>query len=411
MNNLSLIIGREYTTRVKKKGFIITTLVMPLFLVALMILPTLISEMNNKPQTITVVDKSGELIKPLMASGLSLSFPMEPVDSVLANEDYSSILVIGEDVVRNPSDITLYNRDAENLQTRMLLIEALNNIIEDIRLKQMGQDHVRDILAQVEADVDITTYSLGDDGNTESSDALVSFIVGMVMTFILYMFILMYGQMVMTSIIEEKNNRVLEILVTSVKPTHLMLGKLIGIGLVAVTQVIIWCGIIAAIVGWVMPAIASPEIMASMANISLLAEVFRIFGYLVIFLIGGFLLYASLYAAIGASVDNIQDASQLQTFAVVPVLVALMFSMSVAQNPNSDIATILSLIPLTSPMVMMARIPASGVPVWEIVASIVILYVSIYFVIWITAKIYRVGIFMYGKKPTIKELIKWAKYK
>lgn len=411
MNNLSLIIGREYTTRVKKKGFIITTLVMPLFLVALMILPTLISEMNNKPQTITVVDKSGELIKPLMASGLSLTFPMEPVDSVLANEDYSSILVIGEDVVRNPSDITLYNRDAENLQTRMLLIETLNNIIEDIRLKQMGQDHVRDILAQVEADVDITTYSLGDDGNTESSDAMVSFIVGMVMTFILYMFILMYGQMVMTSIIEEKNNRVLEILVTSVKPTHLMLGKLIGIGLVAVTQVIIWCGIIAAIVGWVMPAIASPEIMASMANISLLAEVFRIFGYLVIFLIGGFLLYASLYAAIGASVDNIQDASQLQTFAVVPVLVALMFSMSVAQNPNSDIATILSLIPLTSPMVMMARIPASGVPVWEIVASIVILYVSIYFVIWITAKIYRVGIFMYGKKPTIKELIKWAKYK
>lgn len=411
MNNLSLIIGREYTTRVKKKGFIITTLVMPLFFVALMVLPTLISEMNNKPQTITVVDKSGELMKPLMASGLSLTFPMEPADSVLANEDYSSILVIGEDVIANPSDITLYNRDAENLQTRMLLIETLKSIIEDIRLKQIGQDHVRDILAQVEANVDITTFSLGDDGNTESSDAMVSFIVGMVMTFILYMFILMYGQMVMTSIIEEKNNRVLEILVTSVKPTHLMLGKLIGIGLVAVTQVIIWCGIIAVLVGWVMPAIASPEIMASMSNISLLAEVFRIFGYLVIFLIGGFLLYASLYAAIGASVDNIQDASQLQTFAVVPVLIALMFSMSVAQNPNSEIATILSLIPLTSPMVMMARIPASGVPMWEIAASIIILYVSIYFVIWLTAKIYRVGIFMYGKKPTIKELIKWAKYK
>lgn len=411
MNNLSLIIGREYTTRVKKKGFIITTLVMPLFFVALMILPTLISEMNNKPQTITVVDNSGQLVKPLMESGLPLSFPMEPVDSVLANEDYSSILVIGEDVIDNPADITLYNRGAENLQTSMVLSETLKNIIEDIRLKNMGQDNVREILAQVEADVEISTYSLSDNGDTESSDAMVSFIVGMVMTFILYMFILMYGQMVMTSIIEEKNNRVLEILVTSVKPTHLMLGKLIGIGLVAVTQVVIWCGIIAAIVGWVMPAIASPEIMASMANISMLAEVFRIFGYLVIFLIGGFLLYASIYAAIGASVDNIQDASQLQTFAVIPVLIALMFSMSVAQNPNSEIATILSLIPLTSPMVMMARIPASGVPMWEIIASIVILYVSIYFVIWITAKIYRVGIFMYGKKPTIKELIKWARYK
>lgn len=411
MNNLSLIIGREYTTRVKKKGFIITTLVMPLFFVALMILPTLISEMNNKPQTITVVDKSGQLMMPLMTSGLPLAFPSEPVDSVLANEDYSSILVIGENVVSDPSDIALYNRGAENLQTRMILIESLKNIIEDIRLKEMGQDNVREILAQVEADVDISTYSLGDNGDTESSDAMVSFLVGMVMTFILYMFILMYGQMVMTSIIEEKNNRVLEILVTSVKPTHLMLGKLVGIGLVAVTQVVIWCGIIAGIVGWVLPAIASPEIMESMANISMLSEVFRIFGYLVVFLIGGFLLYASLYAAIGASVDNIQDASQLQTFAVIPVLIALMFSMSVAQNPNSEIATILSLIPLTSPMVMMARIPAAGVPMWEIIASIVILYISIYFVIWITAKIYRVGIFMYGKKPTIKELIRWARYK
>lgn len=233
MNNLSLIIGREYTTRVKKKGFIITTLVMPLFFVALMILPTLISEMNNKPQTITVVDKSGQLMMPLMTSGLPLAFPSEPVDSVLANEDYSSILVIGENVVSDPSDIALYNRGAENLQTRMILIESLKNIIEDIRLKEMGQDNVREILAQVEADVDISTYSLGDNGDTESSDAMVSFLVGMVMTFILYMFILMYGQMVMTSIIEEKNNRVLEILVTSVKPTHLMLGKLVGIGLVA----------------------------------------------------------------------------------------------------------------------------------------------------------------------------------
>lgn len=410
MSNLLLVISREYTTRVKKKGFIITTLLMPIFFAALMILPSLIAEMNSGTSQITVIDQTGQLMRPLVESGLNPVFAEEPVDSALANQDYQTILVIGKDAIDNPSDITLYNREAESMETTMLLQETLKSAIEDIRLSNLGQENVKQILAEVEADVNIKTLSLNDDGDTESSNAIVSFMIGLVMSFVLYMFILMYGQMVMTSIIEEKNNRVLEILVTSVKPTQLMMGKLIGVGMVALTQVLIWFAVVAALVQWVLPAVTTADTLGMIGQIGLLSEIIRIFGFLVIFLIGGFLMYASFFAAIGASVDNVQDASQLTTFAVIPIIVALMFSVSIGQNPNSELATILSIIPFTSPMVMMARIPA-GVPAWEIVTSIVVLFATIYLIIWLSAKIYRIGIFMYGKKPTIKELIKWARYK
>lgn len=410
MSNLLLVISREYTTRVKKKGFIITTLLMPIFFAALMILPSLIAEMNSGTSQITVIDQTGQLMRPLVESGLNPVFAEEPVDSALANQDYQTILVIGKDAIDNPSDITLYNREAESMETTMLLQETLKSAIEDIRLSNLGQENVKQILAEVEADVNIKTLSLNDDGDTESSNAIVSFMIGLMMSFVLYMFILMYGQMVMTSIIEEKNNRVLEILVTSVKPTQLMMGKLIGVGMVALTQVLIWFAVVAALVQWVLPVVTTADTLGMIGQIGLLSEIIRIFGFLVIFLIGGFLMYASFFAAIGASVDNVQDASQLTTFAVIPIIVALMFSVSIGQNPNSELATILSIIPFTSPMVMMARIPA-GVPAWEIVTSIVVLFATIYLIIWLSAKIYRIGIFMYGKKPTIKELIKWARYK
>lgn len=410
MNNLSIIIGREYATRVKKKGFIITTLLMPFVFAAMMLLPVALASIDSGPKPVTVIDKTGQLMKPLAESGLQPVFTDEPVDSALANEDYSSILVIGENAVDDPSDITLYSREAESVEANMLLTNALKEGIENIRLSRIGQENVRRILAEVEADVQINTLSLKDDGNTESSNAALSFAIGMAMSFVLYMFILMYGQMVMTSIIEEKNNRVLELLVTSVKPAQLMMGKLIGVGMVAVTQLLIWLAVILILVQFVLPAVARPEVFEAIAQMGLTAELLRIFAFLLVFLIGGFLIYASIFVAIGAAVDNIQDASQLTSFAVVPIVIALMLSLSVANNPNSEIATIFSLIPFTSPMVMMTRIPG-GVPAWELVASIALLFATIYFMVWLSAKIYRVGIFMYGKKPTVKELIRWTRYK
>ena len=235
----------------------------------------------------------------------------------------------------------------------------------------------------------------------------------------------------MTSIIEEKNNRVLEIVVSSIRPEQLMMGKILGIGLVAITQIAIWGVLIFTMLGFVIPSFIPADVMQDVAMmnagqgisttndiemvqaVSAMTDMGRIgaiFTYMVLFLIGGFLLYASIYAAIGSAVDNIQDASQLQSVALVPIVIGFVCATVVGAEPNSTLAVVLSMIPFTSPMLMMVRIPY-GIPTWEPIVSLIILYLSFWAMVWLAAKIYRVGIFMYGKKPTFKELIRWARYK
>ena len=231
------------------------------------------------------------------------------------------------------------------------------------------------------------------------------------------MFILIYGQMVMNSIIEEKNNRVLELVVSSVKPRTLMLGKIMGVGLVAITQILIWGIILACCTAWVMPAVSETaaglgdaEVNAAMAQLSDPGYFVNLFVFMILFFIGGYLFYSAIYAAIASAVDNIQDAGQLSSVATIPVIIGIVASMSVLTNPNSTLAFWISIIPFTSPMAMMARLPF-GVPLWETLLSLVVLYASFMCLIWLCAKIYRVGIFMYGKKPTLLEIIKWSRYK
>ena len=239
--------------------------------------------------------------------------------------------------------------------------------------------------------------------------------------------------MVMTSIIEEKTTRVLEIVVSSVKPMQIMLGKICGICLVAVTQIIIWAVLIGAMSAFLLPAIIPAEMATDMATMSaaggdlstvttdmdtlqavaMLSDVgyiIRLFGMLLLFLIGGFILYAAIYAAIGSAVDNIQDAGQLQSIVIFPIIIGIIFGMSAANDPMSSLSVWMSMIPFTSPMVMMARIPFD-IPGWQIACSLVILYASFFGMVWLAGKIYRVGIFMYGKKPNFKELIRWMRYK
>ena len=251
----------------------------------------------------------------------------------------------------------------------------------------------------------------------EVTSSMVSAMIGMIMAFVLYMFVFIYGQMVMTSIVEEKNNRVLEVVVSSIKPSQLMMGKILGIACVALTQILIWAALICSFTTWVMPSLLTSFLQTGdvdlLQAISMLGDtgyILSIFAYLMLFMIGGYMFYSAIYAAIGSAVDNIQDASQLQTIAVVPIIIAMVFSMTIINDPNSTLATWLSMIPFTSPMAMMARIPF-GIPTHEIVISLGILYLSVVFLIWLAAKIYRVGIFMYGKKPTYAELIRWARYK
>ena len=270
-------------------------------------------------------------------------------------------------------------------------------------------------MQDVQVDVSMTTFRLDDDQETETS-SVTSYAIGMIMSLMLYMFIMLYGQMVMTSIIEEKNNRVLEIVVSSVKPSALMMGKICGIGLVALTQILIWAGLLIAASAWIIPGIAAgsmsadAEVAGLVAQLGNTAYVASIFAYIVAFLVGGYLFYSAIYAAIGSAVDNVQDASQLQTIAIVPIILAMVLSMSVISDPNSQMAFWASIIPFTSPVVMMARIPF-GIPGWEIALSLVLLYASFFGMIWFSAKVYRVGIFMYGKKPTLGELVRWARYK
>jgi ABC-2 type transport system permease protein len=393
---------------------------MPILMVALMVLPSLVMIMTGpENKNIAVVDNSG-LIAAHLENEDELKFVRvtEPVDSVKYNEDYDAVLVLDEDVVQQPQNVLIFSHGSLSVQTENEIRSQLESIIEDIRIDQYEISDLKKIMEDVKVEVNVQTFDL-DSSDQKSTSSIVSYMLGLLMMLMLYMFIMLYGQMVMTSIIEEKGNRVLEIVVSSVKPTHLMLGKILGIGSVAVTQVAIWAVLVFAFMKLGMPAISSSmsaeaagdvDLMSVMNMVSDTGYIMSLFGYLVLFLIGGYLFYSSIYAAIGSAVDNIQDASQLQSLAIAPIMLGMILSMTVVADPNSTLATWFSIIPFTSPLIMMSRLPF-GVSALEIVSSLVVLYASTLAMVWISAKIYRVGIFMYGKKPSFKELIRWARYK
>ena len=419
-SNLYLIIRREYLERVRRKSFIITTILMPLFMILMMALPALMMLIASPEETrIAVVDNSNLVGESLKNSGeVTFARVNIPVDSAKVSPDYDAVLVIGPDIVNNPNDVVVFSHESMTVQTESLISDEISNIIRDIRLQKYDIENLDKILAEVDAKVSMTTFIIDEDAEKQTS-SLASYLIGMIMTMTLYMFIIIYGQMVMTSIIEEKNNRVLEVVVSSVNPNALMLGKILGIAAVAVTQIVIWALLVLAFVVWGMPAISSSvtggadtasELLAVISMLGDPSYIMGLFGYMALFLVGGFLFYAAIYAAIGSSVDNIQDASQLQSVALVPILLALILSITIVNDPHSTLAMWASVIPFTSPMVMMARMPF-GVPVWQSVLSLVILYLSVLATVWLSAKIYRVGIFMYGKKPSFRDLIRWARYK
>lgn len=417
-SNLGIIISREYLERVKRKSFILTTILMPLFMLAMMVLPGVITALSGpEEQLIAVIDDSN-VIAPRLQNDGDIRFAKVTADmaELRANDDYQAILVIGTDVVSNPQgSISLYTRGAPSIQTEHYITSQLEQAIEDLRIRSYNIENLSKILDEIKVDISLQTYRIDKEEDSVTSSGL-SYILGMAMMLILYMFILLYGQMVMNSIIEEKNNRVLEIVVSSVNPNDLMLGKILGIGAVALTQIMIWVAILIACTIWVMPLVinmaadGSDGLTAALTQLGDSGFMVKLLLFLVIFLVGGYLFYSSIYAAIGSAVDNIQDASQIQTIAIVPILIAFMVSMAVVNDPNSGMAFWTSLIPFTSPMVMMARMPFD-IPLWQSIVSAIILFASFFGMIWLAAKIYRVGIFMYGKKPTIAELIRWTRYK
>lgn len=439
MSNISIIIQREFNERVRKKSFIITTLLMPLLMVALMAAPALIMQFSRGDEKrIAVIDESG-LVAPRLESDEELRF--EPTDLTTEEArrtltDRFGVLRIGGDILENPSDVKLYANSSSSLSVENSITDQIERILEAEKLKRYNIDNLQQILDEVKTTVTLQTFrnDKSQEEETHAQSSTVATVTGYVLGFILYMFLLIYGQMVMQSVIEEKNNRVLEVMVSSVRPFDLMMGKILGIASVAVVQVAIWgvliCGIGAAVMPHLMPsdvmanaqamqqgmpdaAAASgmdPEMLQAVAAITDLGYIVRIFVCLLLFVFGGYLFYSAMFAAVGSAVDNVQDASQLQTPITLPIILALLMMFAVIRDPNSQMAFWFSVIPFTSPIVMIVRIPYD-IPLWEIALSLAVLYASFVGMVWFAAKIYRVGIFMYGKKPTLGELFKWVRYK
>ena len=439
MRNIGLIIMREFKERVYKKSFIITTLLMPLLLALISVAPTLIMiYAKGETKSISVIDNSG-IVAQRLESNEDVEFVaipngdlQEELKKSLESDNFG-LLYIGEDIVKNPNNIQLYTNSSSSMLIEDAITDQIEEIIEAERLKEHNISDLKQILESIEVNISLSTFRNDSQEQTASSSAASSFI-GIILGFVLYFFLVIYGSIVMQSIIEEKSSRILEVLVSTVRPFEMMMGKILGVALVAATQIVVWGVLIVLMSAVLVPALMPDDILASVeavkggadvmamassgVDVEMVAAISSITntGYIaklvvlmLVFMVGGFLLYAAMYAAVGASVDTAQDAQQLTTPITIPIILAFIILTMVMNDPNSPLVVWCSMIPFTSPIVMMGRIP-SGIPAWEIALSIALLYATFIVMVWFAGKIYRVGIFMHGKKPTFKELYKWLKY-
>ncbi len=436
MNKIGIIITREFNERVRKKSFIITTILMPLLMIGLMVAPSLMMLFaKGEQKSLVVIDQSG-IIAPQLEGDEEITFtPMDvTLEEARADSNIFGVLWIGSDVVDNPSNVKLYTNSSSSMSLESNLASQMEKIIERERLKRYDIENLEQIMQDVKVKVSFTTFrnDLSEEGeDEEATSSAIAYLLGLVLGMMLYMFLIIYGSMVMTSVIEEKGSRVLDVLVSSVSPFQLMMGKILGVASVAVTQIAIWGVLVCGIGAVVLPALMPEDVMQTveavqmgqmtsveadidadlLSAVSLATDVgglIMMFVWLLLFLVGGFLFYSAMFAAVGSAVDSIQDANQLQTPITVPIILALILAMSVFNDPNSTLAFWGSIIPFTSPVVMMARVPF-GIPTWQIILSLVLLYASVVAMAWAAGKIYRVGIFMHGKKPSFKELLSWIK--
>lgn len=441
MSKINLIISREYLTRVRKKSFIIMTILGPILMAALIIAPVLLTMLDdNETKTIAVVDRSNEF-KNVFENSESLKFVYLPTDSIesiksnFTSLSYYALLVLPQNIENN--DVELLSDVQPDITTKRTIKKDIEKKIRSDKLVEFGINESK--LDSAITNVNVRTIKIQSDGTEDVSSTEVIMAIGMVAGFIIYMFIFMYGAQVMRGVLEEKTNRVVEVLVSSVKPFQLMMGKVIGIALVALTQVALWIVLTFAIVSVVNPMINSTtaskqemisntitgnnvtadslevskfssneginEALKTFTNLPILQILFSFIFYF----LGGYLLYASLFAAIGGAVDNETDTQQFMMPITVPLILAIVVAQAVIKNPDGALAFWFSIIPFTSPIVMLLRVPF-GVPAWELILSMVLLVLTFVGTIWLAGKIYRVGILMYGKKITYKELWKWLKY-
>ncbi|MBP3331575.1 MAG: ABC transporter permease [Tidjanibacter sp.] len=437
MSKISIIAGREFNERVRKKSFIITTILMPVFFVGLIVVMALMMNFQQEEEKqITVLDKSGMVAPKLQNSGdLIFSTSESSFEELTAEkqDDLYGILVIGENVIENPKNVQFYTYESSTINIEKSITDQIENILEEEKLKSYNIENLPQILAEIETPVSMQVSQITETGETKAVSNMVNIAIAYLFGLMIYMVVFLYGNMVMQGVIEEKSNKVLEVMVSSVKPFQLMMGKILGIAAVAVLQFVIWVVFIVGVGGALMNVFAGDMIEAAaamqsgmpmdMTNMAMDADMasvintitdpgylIRIFGGFLIFFIGGYLLYSAMFAAVGSAVDNEKDTQNLQLPISIPLILALVVMVNAMQDPNGQLAFWFSMIPFTSPVVMMARLPY-GVPDWQLWLSIVLLFITFVGMVWLAGKIYRVGIFMYGKKPTLKELIKWSRYK
>lgn len=444
MHKIVLILKREYTTRVQKKSFIVLTLLMPVLMAALMILPAFFASMDDKEsRTIAVYDGSAIFLGRLENTEFTKYrfVPREEFLNLKENinvPEYYALLSIAPNVLTT-NTVQVFSGSNVPYDLKSQIKGKIQDIIEKDKMAEViRQTAIPDLEKKIESTrthVNVETVKLGEGGQANKSSTEIGMVLGYIFGFLIYIFIFIYGGMVMQGVMEEKQSRIVEVIISSVKPFHLMMGKIVGIALVGLTQFAIWVFLGFAILQATksfyphhVPTQQVQNIMSKGQEIEQLAapqqadqmeEVFSmigtinfplIIGCFLFYFIGGYLLYSSMFAAVGSAIDTQEDAQQFMFPIMLPIILSIMVMLSAIKSPEGPIAFWFSIIPFTSPVVMMARIPF-GVPIWQIALSMSLIVITFVGMVWVSGKIYRTGILMYGKKPSWKEIGKWLMYK
>jgi ABC-2 type transport system permease protein len=447
MSKIGLIIGREYTTRVKKKSFIVMSIIGPLLFAAMFVLPAWLSSLDSTSEKhIAIIDHTQKYKGAISDTEFMKFIWLKRADentlkTKYKNMGYDAYVIISDDLLEDPDAVKIYSETPVTIDMKLHVKNDLEKFLEKEKLESFNIDGLDTIIKNINnTKVHISTIQLGKEGSEKESSTELTMIAAIVFAMLIYFFVLMYGTQVMRGVVEEKTNRIIEVIISSVKPFQLMMGKIIGIAMVALTQFMLWVIftiiIIAGIKFALFPDGEMPtrmdkqmemvqaqqgqnidqtansdfaeefgKLMEKAKALDLAGSLFAFF----FFFIGGYLLYAGLYAAVGAVIDNETDSQQFVMPIIMPLILSIYIAMAAFRDPSSDIAFWFSMIPFTSPIVMMARIPFQ-IPLWEVILSMTILTVSFIFTTWFAGRIYRTGILMYGKKITYKEIWKWFRY-
>lgn len=433
MNKISVIISHEYRARVRAKWFIISTLLAPFGMALLIAVPVLAAALagDGTEGKVAVIDRLGGIAQAMVANDTSRfvdasSRAEEDIAQDVKNEVLQAYVVIPSDAV-DSGVVTLYSRGGSGISFESSVSSAIEPLVVRARLRKAGADTA--VMALVSAGVELKSLKVTEQG-VEADASMASAVVGYVAGFMIYMLIFLYGTMVMRGVVEEKANRIIEVIASSATPFQIMMGKVIGIGLVGLTQVFLWVilgSIVSVIGGLVLGSFLTPDVMSgvggvasvpgqgsslqavldasgiALPSISIVAILMFVFNFL-----SGYFLYASLFAAVGSAVDQEADANSLTLPITLPVILTMLFIGNVIAAPNGTFAVVASLIPLFSPILMTVRVAATDVPAWQLLLSIALSVGAFFASIWLASRIYRIGILSYGKKPTLKEIARWV---